>query len=85
MLKIKDIKDFTLEIKHGAFYWKVILNNDDNLYQIKYRIEPHITPKGNKSKRKIYFIKSNDKELIFDNEVKKSFIAFRRPYIVSGV
>ena len=73
MLKIKDIKDFALEIKHGAFYWKVILNNDNNLYQIKYRIELYITAKGNKSKRKIYFIKRDDKELIFDNEVKKNF------------
>lgn len=84
MLKIKDIKRFTLGIEHGCFYWKVELT-DNIIYQIKYRIEPYITPRGNKSKRKTYFIRKDDKELIFDDEVKKWFRAFRQPYYVGGI
>ena len=84
VLNIEDIEDFTLGIEHGAFMWKVKLK-DNEIYQIKYRIELHITPKGNKSKRKIYFIKVEDKELIFTDEVKKWFYSFRRPYLISGI
>jgi len=84
MLKIKDIETFTLEIKNGCFYWQVKLK-DNNIYQIMYRIEKHKTLKGNISKRKIYFIKKNEEELIFDDEVKKMFSAFKRPYIISGI
>lgn len=84
MLKVKDINTFTLYIKDGYFYWQIILK-DDITYQIKYRIEKHKTSKGNTSKRKVYFIKKDDKELIFDEEVKKMFIAFKRPYIISGI
>lgn len=84
MLNADDINRFTLDIEHGCFYWKVELK-DNIIYQIKYRIEEHITPKGNKSKRKIYFIKKDNKELIFSDEVKKWFRAFRQPYYISGI
>ena len=84
MLKIKDIDTFTLDTQDGYFYWKVKLK-DNLVYQILYRIEKHKTPAGNMSKRKIYFIKKDNKELIFDDEVKKWFCAFKRPYIVSGI
>lgn len=84
MLKIKDIDTFTVDIQDGFFYWKVKLK-DNLVYQILYRIEKHITPAGNKSKRKIYFIKKDGEELIFDDEVKKMFSAFKRPYIISGI
>lgn len=84
MLEIKDIKEFTLHIENGCFYWDVILK-DNITYQIKYRIVKHITPAGNQSKRKIYFIKKDNKELLFNDEVKKRFIAFTRPYIISGI
>ena len=85
ILKNDDISDFTLGIEDGYFYWKCKLQNDNTIYQIKYRIEPHITPAGNKSKRKIYFIKKDEQELVFDEELKKRFIAFTRPYIISGI
>lgn len=84
MLKIKNIDTFTLSIQNGFFYWKVKLK-DNLVYQILYRIEKHVTPAGNKSKRKIYFIIKDDEELIFDAEVKKMFSAFKRPYIISGI
>lgn len=84
MLKIKDIDTFTLSIQNGFFYWKVKLK-DNLVYQILYRIEKHVTPAGNKSKRKIYFIKKDGEELIFDDEVKKMFSAFKRSYIISGI
>lgn len=84
MLKTSDIDTFTLEIQDGYFYWKVKLK-DKLVYQIKYRIEKHKTPAGNTSKRKIYFIKKDNEELIFDDEVKKWFNAFKRPYIISGI
>jgi len=83
-LTTDDIKDFTLGIEHGYFYWKVKLK-DNIIYQIKYRIKPYITSKGNKSKRKIYFIRKNNEELIFTDELKKWFMAFRRPYLISGI
>lgn len=79
-----DIKDFTLGIEHGYFYWKVKLLNDE-IYQIKEKIESHITPKGNKSKRKIYFIRKDNEEFIFDDEAKKMFYAFRIPYLRDGI
>lgn len=85
MLIKEKIEKFTLNIEHGAFYWKLKLKDDENIYQIKYRIEPHITPKGNKSKRKIYFIRKDNEELIFDEEVKKIFKAFRQSYLISGI
>ena len=84
MLKIKDIDRFTLHIEYGYLCWDVKLK-DSITYQIKYRIEKHITPAGNKSKRKIYFIEKDEKELIFDDEVKKMFNAFKRPYVISGI
>lgn len=84
MLKTENIDTFTLEIKDGYFYWKVKLK-DNLVYQILYRIEKHITPAGNKSKRKIYFIKRDGERLVFDDEVKKMFNAFIRPYIISGI
>lgn len=84
MLRISDIDTFTLSIQDGYFYWKVKLK-DGIIYQIMYRIEKHITPAGNKSKRKIYFIKRDGERLVFDDEVKKMFNAFIRPYIISGI
>jgi hypothetical protein len=84
MLKIKDIDIFTLHIEYGYLCWDVKLK-DGIVYQIKYKIEKHKTPLGNSSKRKIYFIRKNEEELIFDDEVKKMFIAFKRPYIISGI
>lgn len=84
LLTVNDIERFTLDIQDGYFYWQVKLK-DGIIYQIKYRIEKHITPAGNKSKRKVYFIKIDDKELIFDDEVKKCFSAFKRPYEISGI
>lgn len=84
MLFEEDIKEFTLIIKDGAFCWQVILK-DNYTYQIKYRIEEHYTPAGNKSKRKIYYIYRNSERLIFTDEVKKMFYAFRRPYLISGI
>ena len=84
MLKTSDIGTFTLDIKDGYLYWQVKLK-DNITYQIKYRIEKHTTSAGNMSKRKIYFIKKDNEELIFDDEVKKWFSAFKRPYIISGI
>lgn len=84
MLNRDDIKTFTLDIKDGLFYWKVELA-DDNIYQIKYRIEQYITQKGNKSRKKVYFITKDEKELIFSDEVKKDFQSFRYPYIRCGI
>lgn len=84
MLEIKDIDTFTLHIEPFYLCWDVKLK-DGIRYQIKYRIEKHKTPAGNMSKRKIYFIRKNEEELIFDDEVKKMFSAFKRPYIISGI
>ena len=84
ILTKKYIKQFTLGIEHGCFMWKVQLL-DDEIYQIKYRIEEHLTQAGNKSKRKIYFIKKDEQDLIFDEEVKKWFYAFRIPYLRDGI
>lgn len=84
MLKIKDIDTFTLHIEDSYLCWDVKLK-DSITYQIKYRIEKHKTPAGNMSKRKIYFIKKDNEELIFDDEAKKMFIAFKRPYLISGI
>lgn len=84
MLRINDIDTFTLDIQDGYFYWKVKLK-DNIIYQIMYIIEKHTTPAGNMSKRRIYFIKRNGKRLVFDDEVKKMFSAFKRPYIISGI
>lgn len=85
ILEEKDVKDFTVGIdEHGYLLWKIKLK-DNNIYQIKYKIEPHITPKGNKSKRKIYFIRKDNKKLIFSEEVKKWFYAFRYPYVRGGI
>lgn len=84
MLNIKDIDTFTLHIEEGCLCWDVKLK-DGITYQIKYRIEKYKTPAGNKSKRKIYFIRKDNEELIFDDEVKKMFSAFKRPYIISGI
>lgn len=84
-LSKEKIDDFTVGIENGYLMWKVKLLDDNEIYQIKYGIEKHITPKGNKSKRKIYFIRKNNKELIFDDEVKKWFYSFKRPYEVGGI
>ena len=84
MLRISDIDTFTLSIQDGYFYWKVKLK-DGIIYQIMYSIEKHITPAGNKSKRKTYFIKRDRERLVFDDEVKKMFNAFIRPYIINGI
>lgn len=84
MLRISDIDTFTLSIQDGYFYWKVKLK-DDIIYQIMYRVEKHVTPVGNTSKRKTYFIKKDGERLVFDDEVKKMFSAFKRPYIISGI
>ena len=83
-LKCNDIKDFAVGIEHGCFYWKVELN-DNKIYQIKYRIEKYKTAKGNYSRRKVYFIRKDDRELIFDDEVNKWFKSFRYPYIRCGI
>lgn len=84
ILTKKDVKDFQVKIDTGYLYWLIKLK-DNTVYQIKFRIVPYITPAGNKSKRKIYFIRVDDKELIFNNDVKKCFFAFRRPYLISGI
>lgn len=84
MLRISDIDTFTLSIQDGYFYWKVKLK-DGIIYQIMYSIEKHITPAGNKSKRRIYFIRKDDEKLIFDDDVKKMFNVFIRPYIINGI
>ncbi len=84
MLKIKDIDSFTLHIENGYLCWDVKLK-DNLIYQIKYRTEKHKTLAGNMSKRKIYFIRKDEEELIFDDEVKKMFNSFKRPYIISGI
>ena len=84
ILTKKDVKDFHVRVDSGYLYWVIeLLDNTD--YQIKFRIVPYTTPAGNKSKRKIYFIRVDDKELIFNNDVKKWFFAFRRPYLISGI
>lgn len=80
MLRKEDVEEFTLGIEHGCFYWKIKLKEDDEIYQIKYKIEEHITPAGNKSKRRKYFIKKNGKNLFFDENVRKWFNAFRLQY-----
>lgn len=84
MLRVEDIDIFTLHIEYGYLCWDVKLK-DGIVYQIKYRIEKHKTPSGNSSKRKIYFIRKNEEELIFDDEVKKMFVAFKRSYIINGI
>lgn len=84
MLNTSDIDTFTLDIQDSYFYWQVKLK-DGITHQIMFRVEKHKTLAGNKSKRKIYFIKKDNKELIFDDEVKKMFSAFKRPYIISGI
>ena len=84
-LSKEKIDDFTVGIENGYLMWKVKLLDDNNIYQIKYIIEQYITPKGNKSKRKVYYIWKNDKKLIFNDEVKKWFYSFRRPYLVEGI
>lgn len=84
ILTKKDIKEFTLGIEHGCFMWKVKLL-DNKIYQIKYRIEEHFTSKGKKSKRKVYFIIKEKEKMLFNEEVKKCFFAFRRPYLISGI
>lgn len=84
MLNTSDIDTFTLHIENAYLCWDVKLK-DGIRYQIKYRIGKHKTPAGNMSKRKIYFIRKNEEELIFDDEVKKMFSAFKRPYIISGI
>lgn len=85
IITTNDIDEFTVGIENGYLNWKLKLKNDKTIYQILYKIEKHITPTGNKSKKKIYFIRKEDKKLIFDNEVKKMFSAFKRPYIISGI
>lgn len=84
MLRVEDIDIFTLHIEYGYLCWDVKLK-DGIVYQIKYRIEKHKTPSGNSSKRKIYFIRKNEEELIFDDEVKKMLVAFKRSYIINGI
>lgn len=70
--------------ENGYFYWQVILK-DNITYQIKYNILKHITPKGNKSKIKAYYIEIDGVKRFFNDEVKKMFISFKRPYIISGI
>lgn len=84
MLTHSEIDMFTLSIKDGYFYWQVKLK-DGVTYQIMFRIEKHITPAGNRSKKKVYFIKKDNKELVFDEVVNKWFKAFRYPYIRCGI
>ena len=79
-----DFKTFTLQIKDGYFYWQIILN-DDTTHQILVRKKQKVSPKGNKYKVKEYFIRINDKELIFDDEVKKMFRSFIYPYCRCGI
>lgn len=80
LLKLEQVDNFTVDLKDGFLYWKVKLKDDDNLYQIKGTKEIHITPVGNKSYIKVYFIRKNKQKLIFDDEVKAWFRAFRIPY-----
>ena len=83
-MTINDYKRFTLEIKNGCFYWQIILN-DDTTHQILVRKKQKISPKGNKYKVKEYFIRINEKELIFDDEMKKRYRAFIYPYCRCGI
>lgn len=85
IITTNDIDEFTVGIENGYLNWKLKLKNDFKIYQIKYTIEKYKTPAGNTSKRKIYFIRKNENLLLFDNEVKKQFTAFKRPYIISGI
>ena len=80
----EQIKDFTLKIQDGCFYWQVILK-DNTIHQILVRKKDKISVKGNKYKIKEYFVRINDKELIFDEETKKMFQAFRYPYCRCGI
>lgn len=84
MLTKEDIQTFTIEIKNGCFYWQLKLK-DETIHQILVRKKQKISPKGNKYKVKEYFIRIDDKELIFDEDVKKLFKAFRYPYIRCGI
>lgn len=85
IITINDIETFTVGIENGYLNWKIKLKNDTTIYQIKYTIESYKTPAGNRSKRKIYFIRKNEELLLFDNQLKKQFIAFKRPYLISGI
>lgn len=84
MLRVEDIDTFTLHIEDCYLCWDVKLK-DGIVYQIKHRIEKYKTSSRNNNNRKVYFIRKDEEELIFDDEVKKMFIAFRRPYIINGI
>ena len=83
-IKLKDISKFSLDIENGSFLWKVILK-DNTISQIYYRYVKHKTKSGNVSKIKIYYIRRNNKILVFDEELKRMFKAFRRPFLMSGI
>lgn len=85
MITKNEIDRFMTHIENGYLVWKVKLKGDDAIYQIVYRLTKHITPAGNKSKKRVYYIKKDDKQLIFDDEVVKMFRAYIRPYYVSGI
>lgn len=84
MLTKEDFKRFTTQTKDGCLYWKIVLR-DDTEHQILIRRKPKISPKGNKYKVKEYFIRINNEELIFDDEVKKMYRSFIYPYIRYGI
>lgn len=85
MITKNEIDRFLTHIENGYLVWKVKLKGDDTIYQILYRLTKHITPAGNKSKKRVYYIKKDDNKLIFDDEVVKMFRTYIQPYYTSGI
>lgn len=84
MLEKKDVKRFFVNILDGGWNYKVELV-DNKEYEIMYRYDTFVTAKGNKSKRKTYFIKKNNKKLVFSDEVKAEFLSYKLPYERYGI
>lgn len=76
-LKVKQIDYFAVTIIGEKLAYFVKLKDYSYMYRIESNYETYITSAGNKSKRKIYFIRQYHKKLIFDDEVKKWFYSFR--------
>lgn len=91
ILKSEDVLDFKPGIQNGYLNWKVQLK-DYTIHQIYYKYIEHTTKAGNKGKIKIYYIRTDeilgfkdDDILVFDDKLKKEFIAYKRPYLISGI
>ena len=81
----RNISRFIVDLKAGYIYYNLVLLNDPTIYPIKYRTIPHTTKAGNKSRIKIYFITKDEQDFIFDPDLKRQFIGFRRSYSISGI